>query len=107
MLENVSWISLQSTKLGEDIADSISRMKSRKLAYMRDVQFGVNNATALASLPKLETLRINSNLASDASIEKLAASQTIQDLGLFFASVKQIYHGIKRSRCSTTMASLS
>ncbi len=83
-LKRLSWLSLYranwllQAKLGEEVSESIAKMKSLKFADLRGVQIGLKNATALASLPKLEVLKINSNLASDASIEKLSASQSIQ-----------------------------
>ena len=81
-LEQVSWLSLSHTKLDEDAADSIAAMKSLKLAQLRGVQIGEKNAAALASLPKLEVLHISSNLASDAAIERLSQSQSIQVLDI-------------------------
>jgi len=87
-LKHLSWLSLYRAnwllpaKLGEEAAESIAEMKSLKVADLRGVQIGLKNATALASLPKLEVLKISSNLASDASIEKLSESQSIQVLDI-------------------------
>ncbi|WP_436716164.1 protein kinase [Roseiconus lacunae] len=91
-LKHLSWLSLnganwrQKAELGDDVSDSIARMKSLEFADLRRVRIGPKNATALASLPKLEGLKINSNLASDAAIEKLSQSQSIQILEIYNAS---------------------
>ncbi|WP_182869099.1 protein kinase domain-containing protein [Rhodopirellula sp. JC639] len=85
-LEHVAWLSLHRAnglrhmRLGDDASESIAQMKSLNVADLRGVRIELKNATALASLSKLEVLKINSNLASDASIEKLSASQSIQVL---------------------------
>ncbi|WP_233902919.1 hypothetical protein [Stieleria maiorica] len=85
-LEHLSWLSLHRAngrrhmRLGDDTSETIAQMKSLNVADLRGVQIELKNATALASLSKLEVLRINSNLASDASIEKLSTSQSIQVL---------------------------
>ncbi|PAY19104.1 hypothetical protein CKO51_13325 [Rhodopirellula sp. SM50] len=91
-LKHLSWLSLNRTnwlrpaKLGDEASESIAKMKSLKVADLRGVQIGLKNATALASLMKLEVLKINSNLASDAAIKKLSASQSIQVLEVTNAS---------------------